>query len=220
MNNSYFSELKRCKTDWLDDIYYGTKESKGIRNAVNAIKLVLFDDYSVVPDGVDIGDKYEFISSKRDGRAKAKMLQSIDLIQILCHYALSSFGNRNKPFTIDYDTYNMYRSNKQNNMGFSNEYVVELVAFALIDSVYGAYIFLSANKDIKYQLLDALINERYLNEKLVSLDQFDGNLSNMAIADETKAKYHHTFQDLDDVFLKIKRRDRDYVSYENDINVY
>ena len=80
MENNYFSEMKRCKTDWMDDIYYGTKESKGIRNAVNAIKLVLFDDYSMVPDGVDVGDKYEFISSKRYGRSKAKMLQGIDLI--------------------------------------------------------------------------------------------------------------------------------------------
>ena len=98
MNENYFTEMKRCKTDWLDDIYYGTKESKGTRNAVGAIKLVLFDDYSVVPDGVEIGDKYEFISSRFDGRAKAKMLQDIDLIQILAHYALCSFGIKNKKF--------------------------------------------------------------------------------------------------------------------------
>lgn len=36
-----------CKTSWLDDIYLGTKESQGIRNAANAIKFVLFDDISV-----------------------------------------------------------------------------------------------------------------------------------------------------------------------------
>jgi hypothetical protein len=220
MNNTYFSELKRCKTDWLDDIFYGTKESKGIRNAVNAIKLVLFDDYSVVPDGLDIGDKYEFISSRRDGRAKAKMLQSIDLIQILCHYALASFGNKNQPFTIDYNTYNMYRTGKQENMGFSNDYVTELVAFALTDSVYGAYIFLAANKYLKNQLLDALINERYIEEKLTSLDNFDGTLSNPTISSELKAKYYQTFTNLDDIFLKIKRRDSEYVSYTNDTNIF
>ena len=46
-----FYEMKRCKMDWLDDIYYGTKSSQGTRNAINAIKFVLFDDTSVIPDG-------------------------------------------------------------------------------------------------------------------------------------------------------------------------
>ena len=100
MNEQYFSEMKRCKIDWLDDIFYGTKESKGTRNAVGAIKLVLLDDYSVVPEGMEIGDKFEFISSKYNGRAKAKMLQDIDIIQILCNYALASFGLRNTKFNI------------------------------------------------------------------------------------------------------------------------
>ena len=50
-----------CKTSWLDDIFLGTKESQGIRNAVNAIKFVLFDDVSVLPDGLKYNDKYEFI---------------------------------------------------------------------------------------------------------------------------------------------------------------
>src|SRR5574344_139410 len=109
MESGNFSEMKRCKTDWMDDIFYGTKESQGIRNAVNAIKLVLFDDFSIVPDGLDIGDKYEFISSRRDGRAKAKMLQDIDLIQILAHFALTSFGIKNKKFDLDYETYSKYR---------------------------------------------------------------------------------------------------------------
>ena len=73
-----------CKTSWLDDIFLGTKESQGIRNAVNAIKFVLFDDVSVLPDGLKYNDKYEFISARRGGRSKAKMLTLIDLIQILC----------------------------------------------------------------------------------------------------------------------------------------
>ena len=39
MNNTgNFSEMKRCKTDWLDDIFYGTKESKGTRNMIKLAK--------------------------------------------------------------------------------------------------------------------------------------------------------------------------------------
>ena len=88
MKSDNFYEMKRCKMDWLDDIFWGTKDSQGLRNATSAIKFVLFDDESQIPDGFTVGDKYEFISSRRDGRAKAKMLQSIDLVQILCKYAM------------------------------------------------------------------------------------------------------------------------------------
>ena len=105
MKSENFYEMKRCKMDWLDDIYYGTKSSQGTRNAINAIKFVLFDDTSVIPDGLEIGDKYEFISSRKDGIAKAKMLQKIDLDQILCKYAMQSFGIKNIPFNITYDEY-------------------------------------------------------------------------------------------------------------------
>lgn len=213
MKSDLFSEMKRCKTDWMDDIYFGTKESKGTRNAVNAIKLVLFDDLSVVPAGMSIDDKYEFISSRRDGRAKAKMLQEIDLIQILAHYALSSFGLRNTSFEIDYNIYMLYRTQKIVNMGFSNEFIVELVAYSLMDSVYGGYIFISTNKFIKDQLLDAFISERYLNDNISNLDSFNGELTSRDIPADIKDKYYNSFINLDDIFLKIKRRDKEYVSY-------
>ena len=215
MKSDNFSEMKRCKTDWMDDIFYGTKESKGIRNAVNAIKLVLFDDYSMVPDGADVGDKYEFISSKRYGRSKAKMLQSIDLIQILAHYALSSFGIKNKKFDVDYTTYAIYRTQKITNMGFSNDFIVEITAYSLMDNIYGGYMFIVGNKFIQDQLLDAFINERYLEENGPALDNFDGYLNNDEISKDVKDKYLEAFEELDDTFLKIKRRDSEYVDYTN-----
>ncbi len=215
MKDSYFSEMKRCKIDWLDDIFYGTKESKGTRNAVGAIKLVLFDDYSVVPEGVDIGDKYEFISSKYNGRAKAKMLQDIDIIQILCNYALCSFGLKNTLFNIDYSTYEYYRTHKMVNKGFSKEFLVELVAYALCDSIYSGYILVSSNKFIKEELLDALIEERYIEGREKELNEFDGALTNDLINYDLKVKYYTAFKNLDESFLKIKRRDSEYVSYKN-----
>lgn len=218
MNQDYFTEMKRCKTDWLDDIFHGTKESKGTRNAVGAIKLVLFDDYSVVPDGLEVGDKYEFISSKYDGRAKAKMLQDIDLIQILCNYALSSFGICGDNFSLNDTTYNYYRNQKISNRGYDKEFIVELVAYALTDSIYGGYILVAANPFIKEQLLDALIEERYIEGKEDELNSFDGTLKSSLIDDETKIKYFNAYKNLDDTFLKIKRRDSEYVNYEKSSN--
>lgn len=214
MKDEYFDELKRCKTDWLDDIFYGTKESKGLRDSVNAIKLVLFDDYSVVPEGIDIGDKYEFISSKRDGRAKAKMLQGIDLIHILSNFALCSFGIKNKDFNIDSITYSMYRNQGISNQGFTNDYIIELVTYALIDDIFGGYIFITSNKFIKEQLLDAFISERYLEGKMDELDSFDKELICEDINELVREKYKYTLDNLDDMFLKIKRRDGNYLNYE------
>ena len=220
MNDNYFTEMKRCKTDWLDDIFYGTKESKGTRNAVGAIKLVLFDDYSVVPDGVDIGDKFEFISSRFDGRAKAKMLQNIDLIQILCNYAMASFGISGANFSLNEASFNYYRSINNINRGYSKEFIIEFVAYALCESIYGGYMLVASNKFIKEDLLDALIEERYIEEKEHELNTFDGVLTNPLIDDNLKQKFYYAFNNLDNDFFKIKRRDSEYVSYEENSNMY
>lgn len=216
MKSDNFYEMKRCKMDWLDDIFWGTKDSQGIRNATSAIKFVLFDDESQIPDGFTVGDKYEFISSRRDGRAKAKMLQSIDLVQILCKYAMQSFGIKNKNFDIDYDEYIKIRNKKVIKSDFSDDYITELVAYALMDSVYGGYIFVSSNKYIRNSLINALINERYIEEKWQTLDEFNGILRNPSIDEITKKNYLDSYQRMDDDFLNIKRRDNDYLSYLRD----
>lgn len=216
MKSDNFYEMKRCKMDWLDDIFWGTKDSQGLRNATSAIKFVLFDDESQIPDGFTVGDKYEFISSRRDGRAKAKMLQSIDLVQILCKYAMQSFGIKNKNFDIDYDEYIKIRNKKVIKSDFSDDYITELVAYALMDSVYGGYIFVSSNKYIRNSLINALINERYIEEKWQVLDEFNGILRNPSIDEITKKNYLDSYQRMDDDFLNIKRRDNDYLNYLRD----
>lgn len=216
MKSDNFYEMKRCKMDWLDDIFLGTKDSQGLRNATSAIKFVLFDDESQIPDGFTVGDKYEFISSRRDGRAKAKMLQSIDLVQILCKYAMQSFGIKNKNFDIDYDEYIKIRNKKVIKSDFNDDYITELVAYALMDSVYGGYIFVSSNKYIRNSLINALINERYIEEKWQTLDEFNGILRNPSIDEITKKNYLDSYQRMDDDFLNIKRRDNDYLSYLRD----
>ena len=216
MKSDNFYEMKRCKMDWLDDIFWGTKDSQGLRNATSAIKFVLFDDESQIPDGFTVGDKYEFISSRRDGRAKAKMLQSIDLVQILCKYAMQSFGIKNKNFDIDYDEYIKIRNKKVIKSDFNDDYITELVAYALMDSVYGGYIFVSSNKFVRNSLINALINERYIEEKCQVLYEFNGILRNPSIDEITKKNYLDSYQRMDDDFLNIKRRDNDYLSYLRD----
>ena len=144
------------------------------------------------------------------------MLQSIDLVQILCKYAMQSFGIKNKNFDIDYDEYIKIRNKKVIKSDFNDDYITELVAYALMDSVYGGYIFVSSNKYVRNSLINALINERYIEEKWQVLDEFNGILRNPSIDEITKKNYLDSYQRMDDDFLNIKRRDNDYLSYLRD----
>lgn len=203
-----------CKMDWLDDIYLGTKESQGIRNATNAIKFVLFDDISVLPDGLKYNDKFEFISARRGGRSKAKMLTSIDLIQILCKYAMQSFGINNKDFSLGYDDY-LNAQNHKITCDYTPDFAVEVTAFACLDNIYAAYNLLKNNKNLKLVLVNALINERYIENKMLMLNRFDGYLINENISAEDKEKYLDNFIELDTYFYKIQTRDSEYLEYIN-----
>ena len=205
-----------CKMNWLDDIYLGTKESQGIRNAASAIKFVLFDDISVLPDGLKYNDKYEFISARRGGRSKAKMLTETDLIQILCKYAMQSFGINDKSFSLGYDDY-LNVQNHKITCDYTPDFAVVITAFACLDNIYTAYNLLKNNKELKLTLVNALINERYVENKMLMLNRFDGMLVSGNISAEDKEKYLDNFMELDNYFYKIKTRNQEYLEYINSV---
>ena len=78
----------------------------------------------------------------------------------------------------------------------------------------------ASNKFIREDLLDALIEERYIEEKEEELNAFKGVLTNPLIDDNIRQKYYYAFNNLDNDFLKIKRRDSEYVSYEQGSSFY
>ena len=129
---------------------------------------------------------------------------------------MQSLGIKNKNFDIDYDEYIKIRNKKVIKSDFNDDYITELVAYALMDSVYGGYIFVSSNKYVRNSLINALINERYIEEKWQVLDEFNGILRNPSIDEITKKNYLDSYQRMDDDFLNIKRRDNDYLSYLRD----
>lgn len=96
-------DLRECRVKDLDDIYYATKESQGINNAMFAIKYVLFDDKSVFKGRKPEDNKYLYISNGKNARKKAMLLQQDDLAHILIKYCMASFGLRKKDFTLTDD---------------------------------------------------------------------------------------------------------------------
>lgn len=202
----------RYKMAYLDDIFLGTKESQGIRNATNAVKFVLFDDVSVLPPGLKFNSKYEFISSKNDGRLKAKQLSAIDLIEILCKYAMSSFGLENRGFSINYQDYENICKNIIDRE-YTSCFAVEIMAFACTENIYQAYTILLQNKDLKMALVDSLLTERYIENRRLMLDRFDGVIISEEMAASTKEKFIDSFKSLEEYFYNIKIRSQDYLNY-------
>ena len=196
----------------LDDIFLGTKESQGLRNAVAAIKFVLFDDDSVLPDGLKYNDKYEFISSRRGGRAEAKALSELDLIEDLCQYAMSSFGLCNTAFTVTYDDYKKSLDNTITR-DYTADFAVELVAYAFTFEPYGAVAVLEKNKTLRKALASSLLNERYIENKMLMLDRFDGVILSTKMDEFTKEKFLDNYKSLANYFYNIKTRSDDYLNY-------
>ena len=196
----------------LDDIFLGTKESQGLRNAVAAIKFVLFDDDSVLPDGLKYNDKYEFISSRRGGRAKAKTLSELDLTEDLCQYAMSSFGLCNTAFTVTYDDYKKALDNTITR-DYTAAFAVELVAYAFTFEPYGAVAVLEKNKTLRKALASSLLNERYIENKMLMLDRFDGVILSTKMDEFTKEKFLDNYKSLANYFYNIKTRSYDYLNY-------
>ncbi len=194
----------------LDDIFYATKESQGYVNAIGAIKYVLFNDDTIFKGRTPDSNKYIYISKDKNARKKAMLLQDYDLAQILIKYCLQSFGLRGQNFTITDEDFLIDRK-RASRINISAHEMIERVAFAAIGDTYVAYDFLYANQKQLIKVVDAFIEERYLNNKAEELDNFDGIIIDKDMYKETKFLYYKTYIHIDETFAEIKRNNVDYV---------
>ena len=116
----------------------------------------------------------------------------------------------------NYDDYINLKNHKIT-CDYTNDFAIQITAFACLDSIYEAYILLNDNNNLKLALVDALINERYIENKMLMLNRFDGFLFSDDISIEDKEKYLDTFKELDNYFYKINTRDKEYLEYINTI---
>lgn len=205
MNN-----LSKCKIQDFDDIYYATKESQGYLNAVLAIKYVLFEDETALENNTDDGNKYLFISSSNNARKKAMLLQQDDLAHIIVKYCMASFGLRGKDFIITEDEFLMYR-NRINRLEITAYEAIEAVAYAAVGDIMVAYSFLYSNKKMLSDIVEYMIEERYITELKDSLDNFSGIIDNNDLNTETRYNFYEAWSNIDDAFAEIKRNNKDYI---------
>lgn len=203
-------DLKTCRTEDLDDIFYATKDSQGFNNALMAIKYVLFDDDSVFEGKTPEGNKYLYISNTNNARRKAMLLQEDDLAHILIKYCMASFGLRGKDFTITEEEFLLNRKRIER-LEISAYEMIEQVAYAATGEIYNAYQFLFANHKILLDVVDYMLNERYITELKDSLDNFSGIIDNKEISTETRYAFYDAYMSLDENFAEIKRNNPDYI---------
>ena len=203
-------DLKECRINDLDDIYYATKESQGTKNAITAIKYVLFNDDSVMKDKEPEENKYIYISSHNNARKKAMILQQDDLAHILIKYCMQSFGLRGKDFLVTDDEIidNLRKIDKLDLTGYE---MIEQVAYIAMGDIYKAYEYLYANKKLLMEVVDYMLSERYGTDLKEPLDNFSGIIDNNDISTETRYAFYDAYNTLDDNFSELKRNNPDYI---------
>lgn len=203
-------DLKTCKTKDLDDIFYATKESQGTNNALLAIRYVLFGDHTVFEDKSPDENKYLYISSNNNARKKAMLLQQDDLTHILVKYCMASFGLRGKNFIITEEEL-LLNLRRIDRLELSAYEMIEIIAFAAIGSLYNAENLLYGNKKILFEIVDYMLNERYISDFKEELDNFSGIIDNNDIKTEQRFAFYDAYCNLDESYEEIKRNNPDYI---------
>lgn len=203
-------DLKTCRTSDLDDIFYATKESQGYNNAIMAIKYVLFDDKTVFKNTKPDDNKYLYISSTNNARKKAMIFQRDDLAHILIKYCMASFGLRGKDFNITDDEF-LLNQKRIDRLELTAYEMIEQVAYAAMGDIYNAYSFLFSNQSLLVEVVDYMLNERYIRDLKDSLDNFSGIIDNKTISTETRYAFYDAYCSLDDNFAEYKRNNEEYI---------
>ncbi len=204
------SNLNTCKINDLDDIFYATKESQGHENAIAAIKYVLFDDNSVFENNHPGENKYLYISNTNNARKKAMLLQADDLIHILVKHCMASFGLRGKLFNItEEELITDLKRIERLELGAYES--IELIAFAATGNIDNIYTIFDSNKEIYFNVIDYMLNERYTSNFKEQLDNFSGIIDNNDMQSDERFKFYDTYNNLDETFAEIKRNNPDYI---------
>ena len=204
------NSLKLCRIEDFDDIFYATKESQGYENALSAIKYVLFEDDSMFKDRTPDSNKYIYISNMNNARRKAMLMQKADLGQIMIKYCMASFGLREKDFTITEDEFLVDRK-RIDRLELSAYEMIEAVAYAAIGDVELAYNFLFHNKKLLSEVVQNMIEDRYISNLKETLDDFSGIINCDEMDTDLKYSFYDTYIHLDNTFEEIKRIDINYV---------
>lgn len=204
------NKLEEMKIKDFDDIFYATRNSQGYNNTVIAIKYVLFGDDSMFKMPDPLSNKYLYISASNDARRKAMLMQQDDLGHILVKYCMQSFGLRGSNFTFSNEEIEHLISVSETTE-ISPYEMIELIATIAISDVYLAYQVLFQNTINLTDVVEYMIEERYVSDFKERLDNFTGIIENKEMATERRYDFYEAYIDFDKQFGEIKRNNPDYI---------
>ena len=203
-------DLKHCYIDYIDDIYEATRDSQGTKNALLAIKYVIFDIEEALGDSTPLPNKYLYISKTNNARKKAMLLQYDDLLHILTKYAMASFGLRGSDFNIkDEDV--IIALKRIDRLEISTYELIEMIAYTAMNNILESEVLIFTNKKLLKDLVDYMLSERYISEFKDSLDNFSGIIDNEDIPSETRFRFYDAYSKIDETFAEIKKNDPNYI---------
>ena len=123
---------------------------------------------------------------------------------------MASFGLRGKDFTITDDEF-LINQKRIERLELSPYEMIEQVAYAAMGEVYNAYDFLFANRDLLLEVVEYMLEERYITDLKDALDNFNGIIDNNDINSEVRYAFYDAYNKLDDDFAEIKRNNKDYI---------
>ena len=138
------------------------------------------------------------------------LLEEDDLAHILIKYCMASFGLRGNPFNITEDEF-ILNQKRIDRLEISAYEMIEQVAYAATNELYIAYNYLYSNKKILHDVVDYMLNERYISELKEVLDNFSGIIDNNEISSDERYKFYDAYMNLDENFAEIKRNNPEYI---------
>ena len=138
------------------------------------------------------------------------IFQIDDLAHILVKYCMQSFGLRGKNFIITEEEL-LINKKRIDRLEISAYEMIEQVSYLAINDIYNAYNYLFSNYNILMDVVDYMLNERYIRDMKKILDNFSGIIDNNDMKTEIRYAFYDAYQNIDDNFAELKRNDPDYI---------
>ena len=68
-----------------------------------------------------------------------------------------------------------------------------------------------SNKELYFNIIDYLLNERYTSNFKEQLDNFTGIIDNNDMNTDKRFKFYDAYNNIDETFAEIKRNNPDYI---------
>ena len=112
--------------------------------------------------------------------------------------------------SITSEDFNNYQSNIKE-LNVTAYEMIEIVSYACIGNVYLAYELLFENIHILSDVVEYMIQERFISNLKEALDSFNGVIENNDIIKEERFNFYECYVTIDKSFAEIKRNNVEYI---------